>query len=99
MDRLAGKNDHKGFEAMKKKLTHQIKELEERLEALVIAVPKEEAAYHFYLDLANATKHEGTRKMFLKLAEQELDHKRSLETFVEEIQKELTKFKNELAKL
>jgi rubrerythrin len=84
---------------MKIKLTHQIRELEERLEALIIAVPKEEAAYHFYLDLANSTKHEGTRKMFIKLAEQELDHKRNLETFVEEIQKELSKLKVEAEKL
>jgi rubrerythrin len=50
---------------MRKKLEEQVRELEERLEALIIAVPKEEAAYHFYLDLANRPSHEGTRKMFL----------------------------------
>jgi len=60
---------------------------------LIIAVPKEEAAYHFYLDLAHATKHEGTRKMFLQLADQELQHKSSLAKFVEEIQQELTRLK------
>jgi rubrerythrin len=76
-----------------KRIKEQIKELEERMEALIIAVPKEEAAYHFYLDLAQATQHEGTRKMFLKLAEQELEHKHNLEKFVEEIQQELTKLK------
>jgi rubrerythrin len=76
-----------------RKIKEQIKELEERMEALIIAVPKEEAAYHFYLDLAHTTQHEGTRKMFLKLADQELEHKHNLETFVEEIQQELTKLK------
>lgn len=76
-----------------KRIKEQIKELEEQMEALIIAVPKEEAAYHFYLDLAKATQHEWTRKMFLKLAEQELEHKRNLENFVEEIQRELTKLK------
>jgi rubrerythrin len=83
---------------MKKKLAQQITELEERLEALIIAIPKEEAAYHFYLDLAKSTQHEGTRKMFLKLADQELDHKQNLEIFVGEIQKELKKFTSEKAK-
>ena len=85
-------------EAMKKDLMHQITELEERMEALIIAIPKEEAAYHFYLDLANSTKHEGTRKMFLQLAEQELNHKGNLEKFVDEIQAELKKLRTELAK-
>ena len=76
-----------------KRVKELIKELEERMEALTIAVPKEEAAYHFYLDLAHTTKHDGTRKMFLKLADQELDHKHSLENTLQEIQKELTKLK------
>jgi rubrerythrin len=80
---------------MRKKLEEQIRELEERLEALIIAIPKEESAYHFYLDLANSTTHEGTRKMFLKLAEQELDHRHSLEEFTEEIKNEVAKLKAE----
>ncbi len=76
-----------------KKIKEQIKELEERMEALIIAVPKEDAAYHFYLDLAHTTQHEGTRKMFLKLADQEIEHKHNLEKFVEEIQQELIRLK------
>lgn len=84
---------------MRKKLEEQIRELEERLEALIIAVPKEEAAYHFYLDLANRTSHEGTRKMFLQLAHQELDHRHNLEKFTEEINKELERLRAEKAKL
>lgn len=71
----------------------KIRELEERLEALVIAVPKEEAAYHFYMDLAQATQNEWTRKMFLKLADEELDHKHHLEDLIKGINKELAKLK------
>jgi len=67
----------------------RIRELEEELEALVIAVPKEEAAHQFYLNLANSTKREGARKIFLLLAEQEIDHKKTLETMVQDIQEEL----------
>ena len=77
------------------RITELIKDLEEQLEALVIAIPKEEAAHHFYLDLANSTKHEGARKMFLQLAEQELIHKKNLEKVVEDIQKEIAKLKSE----
>ena len=83
---------------MKKKLDERIRELEERMEALIIAIPKEEAAYHFYLDHADKTEHEGARKMFLKLAEQELDHKHNLEKFVEELATELDKLKAEKKK-
>jgi rubrerythrin len=81
----------------KKSHLQQIAELEERMEALIIAIPKEEAAYHFYLDLANNTTHEGTRKMFLHLADQELDHKGNLERFVQEIESELARLKAEQA--
>ena len=72
-----------------------IRELEEELEALVIAVPKEEAAYQFYLNLANSTSREGARKMFLLLAEQEIDHKKTLEKMMQDIQKELVSLKSE----
>ncbi len=78
---------------MDKKTKKMIRELEEQLEALVIAVPKEEAAHDFYLKLANSTKHEGTRKMFLQLAEQEEGHKRSLEQVVDQIQGEIAKLR------
>lgn len=80
---------------MDTKIKELIKELEERLEALVIAVPKEEAAHKFYLDLANSTKHEGARKLFLQLADQELGHKHSLEEVVEDTQKEIARLKSE----
>lgn len=83
---------------MRKKIDDRIRELEEMLEALVIAVPKEEAAYHFYLNLANSTKQEGTRRMFIKLADQEIDHKSTLEKFAEDVQRELTELKAEKAK-
>ena len=80
---------------MKRETKNLVRELEERLEALVIAIPKEIAAHQFYLDLANSTKHEGARKMFLELADQELGHKHSLEMVVEEIQNEITRLRSE----
>lgn len=79
---------------MERKTKELIRELEERLEALVIAIPKEIAAHEFYIDLAHSTKHEGARKMFLQLADQELGHKHSLEGVVEEIKKEIARLKS-----
>jgi rubrerythrin len=78
---------------MERKTKELIRELEERLEALVIAIPKEIAAHKFYLDLANSSQHEGARKMFLELADQEFGHKQSLEKVVKEIQNEIAELK------
>jgi len=72
-----------------------LRELEEELEALVIAIPKEEAAYQFYLNLANSTIRKGARKMFLLLAEQEIAHKNTLEKMVLDIQRELNSLKSQ----
>jgi rubrerythrin len=83
---------------MKRKPDERIRELEERLEAMVIAVPKEESAYRFYKDLADSTEHGGTRRMFLELAEQELEHKRKLEKFSEELREELAVLRAEKVK-
>lgn len=78
---------------MPKGLRDRIKDVEEQLEALIIALPKEEASHRFYKDLANNTEQEGTRKMFLRLADQELDHKQKLEQIVEELKRELEALK------
>lgn len=70
-----------------------IKDLEERLEALTIALPKEESAHRFYLRLAKKTEHEGARKIFLQLADEELDHKHHLEKMVEDIRQKIAGLK------
>jgi rubrerythrin len=74
---------------MQRRRGERIRELKEQMEALVIAVPKEEAAHRFYLDLARSTSHEGTRRMFMELAGQELEHKRKLEGLLDDMRKEL----------
>ena len=71
-----------------------IKDLEKRLEALTIALPKEESAHRFYLRLAKKTKHEGARKIFLQLADEELDHKHHLDKMVEDIKQEIARLKS-----
>lgn len=78
---------------MDKNIRRRIKELEEEMEALVIAIPKEEASYHFYLDLANHTEHEGARTMFKHLAEEELQHKSGLVAQVQRLKTEIETLK------
>ncbi len=75
-------------------LGKQIKELEKVIEVLIVAIPKEEATYKFYQDLAKSTKHEGTRRMFIKVANQKLSHKGMLEMELKKIQHEIDKLKS-----
>lgn len=67
----------------------RVRRMEEEMEALIIAIPKEEASYHFYQDLARNTEHEGARKMFNRLAEEELEHKSKLTQQVERLRKDI----------
>ncbi len=75
-------------------LRKQIKELEKVIEVLIVAIPREEVAYEFYQDLARSTKHEGTRRMFIKVANQKLSHKGMLEMELKKLQQEIDKLKS-----
>lgn len=75
-------------------LRKQIKELEKVIEVLIVAIPREEVAYEFYQDLAKSTKHEGTRRMFIKVANQKLSHKGMLEMELKKLQQEIDKLKS-----
>jgi rubrerythrin len=48
------------------------------VEALQMAIKREEAAYEFYMKYARVFKNEATRKMFEALAEEEIKHKEKL---------------------
>jgi rubrerythrin len=75
-------------------LGKQIKELEKVKEVLIVAIPREESTFKFYQDLAKSTKHEGTRRMFIKVANQKLSHKGMLEMELKKIQHEIDKLKS-----
>ncbi|KHE92026.1 MAG: hypothetical protein K8F52_03620 [Candidatus Scalindua rubra] len=77
-----------------KDLGERIKELEKVIEVLIVIIPKEEATYKFYQDLAKFTKHEGARRMFIKVANQELSHKDMLEMELKRLQQEIEKLKS-----
>ena len=49
------------------------------VEALQLAIKREEAAYEFYMKHARVFKNEATRKMFETLAAEEIKHKQRLQ--------------------
>ncbi len=77
-------------------LGKRVKELEKIIEVLVIAIHKEETTYKFYQDLGNSTEHEGTRRMFIKVANQELSHRGRLEMERKKVQHEIDPLKSKM---
>jgi rubrerythrin len=77
-------------------LGKQIKELEKIIEVLIVAIHKEETTYKFYQDLANSTEYEGTRRMFIKVSNQELSHKGMLEMELKKLQHEIDQLKSKM---
>ncbi len=77
-------------------LGKRVKELEKVIEVLIIAIHKEDTTYKFYQDLANSTEHEGTRRMFIKVANQELSHKDMLEMELKKLQHEIDELKSKM---
>ena len=79
-----------------KDLGKRVKELEKIIEVLIIAIHKEETTYKFYQDLTNSTEHEGTRRMFIKVANQKLSHKGMLEMELKKLQHEIDQLKSKM---
>ncbi len=73
----------------------RIKEMEKVVEVLIIAIPKEESSYKFYLELANSIEHEGSKRMLIKVANQERAHKGMLEMELKKLQHEIAGIKSE----
>ena len=77
-------------------LGKRVKELEKIIEVLIIAIHKEETTYKFYQDLANSIEHEGSRRMFIKVANQKLSHKGMLEMELKKLQHEIDQLKSKM---
>lgn len=68
---------------------HRIKDLKAKIEALIIAIPRELEAYEYYMDMAERYEDEASREMFVFLAKQELSHRDVLERILSDLQREL----------
>lgn len=67
----------------------KIRELKKKIEALIIAIPRELEAYEFYLGLAEKSDDLPSKEMFTFLAKQELMHRDHLEKILSELQNKL----------
>ncbi|MBI5815192.1 MAG: rubrerythrin [Nitrospinae bacterium] len=69
----------------------KVNDLKAKIEALVIAIPKELSAYEFYVDLAAKYEDTASKEMFIFLAKQELAHRDALERLLADLQTKLEK--------
>ena len=78
---------------MKDKKKKRIKELEDMIEVLLLAIPRESASQQFYQDAVDKAISETTRDFFLSLVEQEKSHEANLNKILNNLQKELKQLK------
>ncbi len=71
----------------------RIRDLENEIEALLIAIVREVSSHHFYAALID--KHQGTRAgdLFSELASEETSHKEQLDRKLSELQRQLEELK------
>lgn len=70
-------------------MSERIKELQEMIEIVLIAIPKEIEAHNYYMHAYNRSASETAKRMFLYLAEQERVHEAKLRTHLAELKSEL----------
>ena len=70
-------------------MSSEMRDIERKIEALIIAIPKELEAYEYYMELADEYPDQASKDMFKFLAEQELQHKNALEGLLNDLEKKL----------
>jgi len=75
--------------------SREVRDLERKIEALIMAIPREEEAYEFYMELHREYEEESSKDMFLFLANQERKHKDSLEELLAKLEMRLTELKQQ----
>lgn len=69
------------------------KDIENKIEALVIAIPKEKEAHDFYMTLHEEYTDASSKEMFLFLAQQETKHQERLEQLLADLEQQLKELK------
>ncbi len=67
----------------------RVKELEEMIQVVLLAIPREISAREFYLQAAKKAVSESSRELFANLAEQEKGHEAELKKILVELKTEL----------
>ncbi len=65
------------------------KDLLRKIEALVIAIPRETESYDFYMKLADEYPDQASKEMFRFLAQQEQRHQEALERILADLEQKL----------
>jgi rubrerythrin len=73
----------------------QIKSLEEMIQGVLLAIPREVSARQFYLGLAGKAISDESRNLFVTLAEQEKGHEAELRRIIGELKNDLEELKKQ----
>lgn len=69
------------------------RDLERKIEALVIAIPRETEAHEYYMALADEYQDPASKEMFRFLAQQESKHREHLERILADLEEKLSRLK------
>jgi rubrerythrin len=72
-----------------------IRDLKAKIEALIIAIPRELEAYEYYMELVDEYEDPSSKDMFTFLAKQELAHRDALERLLNELEAKLERIISE----
>lgn len=72
---------------------HRIKAIEEMIQVVLLAIPREISAREFYLSAADKSVNARSRELFESLARQERGHEAELRRILEELRSELNTVK------
>jgi rubrerythrin len=78
---------------MEKQNKERIKALEEMIQVVLLAIPRENSACEFYLNAAEKAVTDSSREMSHTLADQEKGHEAELKKILDELKSELGKLK------
>ncbi|MDH5542625.1 MAG: manganese catalase family protein [Nitrospinota bacterium] len=67
----------------------EIRDIERKIEALVIAIPREVEAHEYYMELYEQYTDPVSKEMFLFLAKQEKSHQEQLERLLNSLEEQL----------
>lgn len=74
---------------MTENAAQRVKNLEEMIQVVLLAIPTEQSAYDFYMSASKKSTAESSRKLFESLAMQERGHEAELKRILSELKDEL----------
>ena len=79
---------------MSEDVKSRIKGIEEMIQVVLLAIPREISARHFYLNAAKKATSKDSRELFEFLAQQEMGHEAELRRILKNLKNDLKDLKN-----